>query len=145
MRLFPALLPAVVVLMMVGAPHSYASEVSEVTVGPARSPQSRPVTAHATDYTSTPPSEVTILPGSTSAASSGPHRVAGSESYPGEGTVSEVTIQPGPVAPAPSAREASATAGSPPDGAVKPAATVALPKTKVERAPRKTKPASTRH
>ena len=130
MRSFSALLPAMGVLMMVGAGHSYASELSEVTVGPARSPQSQTLTAHAIEYTPTLLSEVTIGPGSASAAPSRSY-VAGNEPYPGESTVSEVTIQPGPFAPAPSTREALATSGSPPDGAVKPADKIAVPKTKL--------------
>jgi hypothetical protein len=127
MRWFSTLLAPIVALMVIAGP-SDASEVSEVTIGPGRSPQPPTVTADAIEYAPYAPSELTLGPAASSPSET--YRVAGTESYPSDSTVSEVTIQPGPFVPAAPSREAFATGESQPAGGVKPATKVALPKTK---------------
>jgi hypothetical protein len=127
LRSFSAVLAPVVGLLVAGVTPAEASEVSEVTIQSGRSGESQMHTAHAVEYAPSAPSEVTLAPAS---AASPSQVIAGTEPYPGESTVSEVTIQPGPVAPVSRAGKAIAAGGSPPDAGIRPAVVISPPKTK---------------
>jgi hypothetical protein len=127
LRSFSAVLAPVVGLLVVGVTPAEASEVSEVTIQSGRSGESQMHTAHAIEYAPSAPSELTLGPASSASPS---QVIAGTEPYPGESTVSEVTIQPGPVAPASRAGTSIAAGSSQPDGAITPAVVISPPKAK---------------